>query len=132
MKIYFAGNKKVNAETDGHEIKTDQPKRGGGSGAAPAPFDLFLASLGTCAGIYVKGFCDKRGIDSTDIYLEQDIRYDQKKRMIGEVAITIHVRPEFPEKYHGALANTAGQCAVKRHLHPGIKTTVNVSVDQNK
>jgi organic hydroperoxide reductase OsmC/OhrA len=62
MRIYFAGNKKVYAEFNGFTVQTDQPVEGGGDGTAPAPYDLFLASLGTCAGIYVKGFCDSRGL----------------------------------------------------------------------
>ena len=32
---------------------------GGGQGSAPTPFATFLASMGTCAGIYVLGFCKK-------------------------------------------------------------------------
>jgi uncharacterized OsmC-like protein len=52
MKIYFPGNKRVYANYGGFTIETDQPARGGGDDSAPAPFDLFLASIGTCAGIY--------------------------------------------------------------------------------
>ncbi|HCT72209.1 MAG TPA: osmotically inducible protein C, partial [Bacteroidales bacterium] len=48
MKITFEGKKKVIAEFNGYRIVTDQPERAGGEGSAPAPFDLFLASLGTC------------------------------------------------------------------------------------
>ena len=46
MKIRFPGNKKVTAEFDGYTVVTDQPKESGGDGSAPAPFELFLASLG--------------------------------------------------------------------------------------
>ncbi|MDA8242639.1 MAG: osmotically inducible protein OsmC, partial [Elusimicrobia bacterium] len=56
MEITFPGGKKVNALWHGFEIATDQPKSSGGDNSAPAPFDLFLASLGTCAGIFVLGF----------------------------------------------------------------------------
>ena len=53
MEIFFEGNKKVSANLNGTIIRTDQPLQAGGNGSAPAPFDLFLASIGTCAGIYV-------------------------------------------------------------------------------
>ena len=52
MKVYFPGGKRVYADYGGFTIETDQPARGGGDDSAPAPFDLFLASIGTCAGIY--------------------------------------------------------------------------------
>ena len=45
--------------------------KAGGNGSAPPPFDLFLASLATCAGIYVLGFCEKRSIPHDGIRLEQ-------------------------------------------------------------
>ena len=62
MKITFPGGEKVNAEFNGRTIATDQPLAAGGEGSAPTPFDYFLASLGTCAGIYVLSFCQQRQI----------------------------------------------------------------------
>ena len=63
MKITFPGNLKVDAAYKGFTVETDQPMSGGGDGSAPAPFDLFLASLGTCAGIFMLAFMKQRGID---------------------------------------------------------------------
>lgn len=117
MKITFEGKKKVIAEFNGHRIVTDQPERAGGEGSAPAPFDLFLASLGTCAGIYVKSFCEQRGISTDGISLEQEMKYNAETRMIGSVEIRIILPETFPEKYHDAVINAANLCAVKKHLH---------------
>ncbi len=116
MKITFPGNKKVDAHYKGFTFQTDQPVQGGGDGTAPAPFDLFLASLGTCAGIYVLGFCQQRGIPTDGIELVQRIQYDPVKQMIGKISIDIQVPEEFPEKYHDALVKTASLCAVKKHI----------------
>jgi putative redox protein len=60
MEITFDGGKVITAHLNGHTIRTDQPVNGGGGNSAPAPFELFKASIGTCAGIYVKSFCDQR------------------------------------------------------------------------
>ncbi len=110
------GNAKVNAEFKGNIIRTDQPVRSGGDGSAPSPFDLFLASLGTCAGIYVKSFCDQRGISTEEIRIVQSMEYDAAKGMIGKVNIEIHLPSDFPEKYKDAVVSAADLCAVKRHL----------------
>ncbi|HRZ42104.1 MAG TPA: OsmC family protein [Bacteroidales bacterium] len=126
MEIYFDGNKKVNALVNGFTVKTDQSPQGGGEGTAPEPFTLFLASLGTCAGIYVKSFCDQRQLPADDIRLFQSIEYDQFKRMIGKINLEIRVPASFPEKYHDALVSTASLCAVKKHLHPDIEFDVRV------
>ncbi|MDX9757792.1 MAG: OsmC family protein [Bacteroidota bacterium] len=116
MKIVFPGNKKVDAIYNGVRISTDQPAFGGGDGTAPAPFDLFLASLGTCAGIYVLGFCQQRGLPTEGIELTQRMEFDPTRRMISKVNLEISVPPTFPEKYHDALIKSASLCAVKKHI----------------
>ena len=61
IELSFPGGKRVVAQVGAHRIETDQPHELGGKDAAPAPFDLFLASIATCAGIYALGFCDRAG-----------------------------------------------------------------------
>lgn len=128
MKIYFPGGKRVYAEYGGFTIETDQPVRGGGDGSAPAPFDLFLASIGTCAGIYVLGFCRQRGLPADGIRIVQRPERDPRTGLVGRIGLDIEVPPEFPAKYRDALVRAADQCAVKKHLeHPpafDVKTVV--------
>ncbi len=116
MKIYFPGGKKVYADYNGFTHKTDQPVIGGGEGTAPAPFDLFLASMGTCAGIYVLGFCQQRNINTEGLELEQSLEFNPDTRLVEKVKIDIKLPEGFPEKYAGALINVAKLCAVKKHL----------------
>ena len=80
MKVYFPGGKRVYADYGGFTIETDQPARGGGDDSAPAPFDLFLASIGTCAGIYALGFMQQRGIDPTGSQLTMSPQFDPASR----------------------------------------------------
>ena len=67
MKVTLEGNKKVSTHIGDHLIMTDQPEKHGGDNSAPAPYDLFLASIGTCAGYYVQSYCESKYIDSTGI-----------------------------------------------------------------
>lgn len=126
MKIYFNGSKKVFADVNGHTVKTDQSPMAGGDGEHPEPFTLFLASLGTCAGIYVKSFCDQREIPSENIELVQDQSFNRSKGIIDKVSIDIHVPSDFPEKYEKAMIHTASLCAVKRHLKDDINVDIRV------
>lgn len=116
MEIYFEENKKVNAKINGNVIKTDQPVKEGGDGSAPEPFNLFLASIGTCAGIYVKRFCDQRGIDSSEVKIIQKMNFNQTKRLIDKIDLEIQLPADFPEKYKKAVINSANLCAVKKHI----------------
>jgi putative redox protein len=116
MRIYFPGGKKVNAEYNGFTHKTDQPGESGGENSAPSPFELFLASLGACAGFYVLSFCQQRGIDPTAIELRQSMERDPRTLRVTQVTIEIILPAVFPEKYRAAVIQAAQLCTVKKHL----------------
>jgi len=119
MEITFPGGARVDANFGGMTVKTDQPVQGGGQGSAPTPFATFLASIGTCAGIYVLGFCQQRGIPADGIKIVQRMQSDRTTGLVGQIDLEIQLPPDFPEKYKTAVIRSAEQCAVKKHLeHP--------------
>ena len=128
MIISFPGGARVDAEYGPHVIRTDQPPQGGGEGSAPAPFTLFMASIGTCAGIYVLGFCKQRGLPTDGIRIVQRTERDPRTGLVGKVGLDIEVPQDFPAKYHDALVRAADQCAVKKHLENPPKFAVTTSV----
>ena len=116
MVIRFPGGARVDAEFGHYRVKTDQPVKAGGEGSAPSPFATFLASIGTCAGIYVLGFCQQRGIPTDGLRILQHVESDPVSGMVTRIALDIQVPPAFPSKYLPALVRAADQCAVKKHL----------------
>ena len=116
LKVYFPGGKRVYADFDGFTVETDQPVAGGGEGSAPAPFDLFLASIGTCAGIYALGFMQQRGIDTEGADISMRTQRDPEKGLIGKIDIELKLPPGFPEKYRAAIVNAMNLCTVKKHM----------------
>jgi len=121
MEITFPGGARVDASFGDLSVKTDQPAQGGGSGSAPTPFATFLASIGTCAGIYVLGFCQQRGLPTKDIKIIQRMQSNPMTGLVGKISLDIQLPPDFPEKYKAAVIKSAEQCAVKKHLeHPPV------------
>ncbi len=116
MRVTFSGRKRVDAEYKGFVIKTDQPVYAGGDGTSPAPFDLFLASIATCAGLYVLAFCQNRGIPTDQASVSMRTHKSGEKKMIDRIDIEIHLPPEFPEKYKKAVIKSVDSCAVKAHI----------------
>jgi len=110
MEIVFPGGARVDAIMGNTVVQTNQ------DGTAPAPFGLFLASIGTCAGIYVLSFLQHRGLPTEGVKLIQRLGMNPVTRMVDRVELDIVVPPEIPEKYHAALIRAADQCAVKKHL----------------
>ena len=116
MEITFPGGARVNASFGTYVVQTDQPPAGGGEGSAPTPFDVFLSSLGTCAGIYVLGFLRQRGLSSEGVRLIQRTQRNPATGMTERVEIEILLPADFPAKYREAVVRAADQCAVKKHL----------------
>jgi len=131
IEVIFPGNKKVDALIDGYTVQTDQPIQAGGDATAPTPFALFIASMGACAGIYVKGFCDQRGINTRGMHLSMDYDYDPAQKMIARFILQIHVPMDFPPQYDDAVIRAASLCAVKRHLNPAIENRITIIRDVN-
>ena len=117
MKVYFPGGKRVYADYGGFTIETDQPARGGGDDSAPAPFDLFLASIGTCAGIFALGFMQQRGIDPAGSSLRMTPQFDPDVGLVTRIDLDLRLPDGFPEKYESAIVNAMNLCTVKKHLH---------------
>jgi len=116
MIIDFPGGARVDAHFGPYTIPTDQPPVGGGTGSAPTPFAVFLSSIGTCAGIYVLGFCKQRGLSTDGIRIVQRVLSNPTNGMVGKIDLEIQVPPNFPQRYQGALIKSAELCAVKKHL----------------
>ena len=110
MEIVFPGGARVDAIMGNTVVQTNQ------DGTAPAPFGLFLASIGTCAGIYVLSFLQHRGLPTEGVKVLQRMGMNPVTRMVDRVELDIVVPPSIPEKYHAALIRAADQCAVKKHL----------------
>lgn len=128
MEITLDGGKVITAHLNGHTIRTDQPSEGGGTNTAPAPYDLFLASIGTCAGIYVKSFCDQRGIPTDNIKIIQTMEVDPQRRLPSVIKLDIKVPADFPEKYKEAMINVANLCAVKKTINNAPEFEIGTSV----
>jgi putative redox protein len=116
MEITFEGGKVVTAHSHDHIIRTDQPLDSGGSNSAPSPYELFLASIGTCAGIYVKSFCDNRNLPTEDIKIIQSYEWNKETGLPVNIKLDIKLPADFPEKYKASLIHVADLCKVKKTI----------------
>ena len=129
MVVTFPGGKRVEAQYKGFTVKTDQPPKGGGEGSAPTPFDLFLSSIGTCAGIFVLSFLQERNIPYEDAKIVLRTERNAESHMIEKIHIDIDLQDGFPAKYKNAVRSAADLCSVKKHLlkPPAFEISVNIA-----
>jgi ribosomal protein S12 methylthiotransferase accessory factor len=116
MYVDFPGGARVDAHFGPYTVQTDQPPAGGGAGEYPTPFELFLASLATCAGIYVLGFCRQRGLPTEGISIREVLKKSAETGGPDEIDLEIIVPESFPPKYHDALVKSAEMCKVKKTI----------------
>jgi putative redox protein len=125
ITVSFPGGSRVDAHFGNFTVATDQPP----AASAPTPFDVFLSSIATCAGIYVLGFCQKRGLPTDGIQIVQRTHTDAQTDMIEQIDLEIHVPTGFPEKYHDSLIRAAELCKVKKHMENPPRFNVQTTVD---
>jgi len=125
IMIDFPGGERVDAHFGPFCVQTDQMP----SNSSPSPFNVFLSSIGTCAGFYVLRFCRQRELPTEGISILERITTNPQTKLVEMIDLEIRVPSSFPEKYHDALVKTADLCAVKRALEnpPQFKTHTVVS-----
>jgi putative redox protein len=112
MIIDFPGGSRVDAHFGPFTVATDQPP----VASAPSPFEVFLSSIGTCAGIYILGFCKQRNLSTDGIRIVERISHSRVTGMLEKVDLEIQIPPDFPKKYRDSLIRSAELCAVKKTL----------------
>ncbi len=116
VQVSFPGGKRVDARVGEFDILTDQSVNAGGEASAPEPFDLFLASIATCAGVYALGFCQSRDISTVGMSLSMEYERNDQKKLISRIFLHLNLPDSFPEKYHSGVIRAMEQCAVKKHI----------------
>lgn len=116
MQISFPGGVAVAAQLDSFTVLTDQPVASGGANSAPNPYELFLASIGTCAGFFALRFCQQRELSTQGLGLSLDIERDPESRQLLKVVIELQLPEGFPQKYRQAIIKATDQCAVKQAI----------------
>ncbi len=88
VEVDFPGGKRIDAKVGNFTIHTDQSEKYGGNASAPEPFDLFLASIATCAGIFAWNFCQSRNLSTEGIGLSMACERDEKKKLFQQFETT--------------------------------------------
>jgi putative redox protein len=116
LEIVFPGGKRADAKINGMTVRTDQYPEEGGEGTAPEPFEVFLASIGTCAGIYALDFCRTRDIPTEKLSLTMKCSFEDKTFRCNKIELNLSLPEEFPDHYLKAVVRSMDLCSVKKHI----------------
>ena len=116
VKVSFPGGTKIDAQIGEFMINTDQATANGGDESAPEPFQLFLASIATCAGIYALSFCQSRKMSVDGMSLSMECDWNEDKNRYSKMSIDLRLPEGFDEKYRKAVVRSMDLCSVKKHM----------------
>lgn len=116
LDVLFPGGKRVEVRIREFAIETDQCIKAGGAASAPEPFDLFLASMAACAGIYALNFCRSRDLSTEGLGLGMDWEPDGRQPEKARVRYRLKLPAGFPEKYRPGIVRAMELCAVKKRI----------------
>lgn len=127
LEIRFPGGKKVDIKIRDYVISTDQAIKAGGDASAPEPFDLFLASIAGCAGIFALNFCQSRNLPTDGLGLSMDWEREEKRPLEATARFSLVLPDGFPEKYRSGIVKAMELCTVKRYLNNPPTFTIDIA-----
>ena len=127
IDVNFPGGKKVDAHLKGFTVHTDQPVASRGGGTAPSPFEMFFASLATCAGYYALEFCQSREIKTDGLMIKLTAEKNEAKKLLDKIKIFLTLPEGFPEKYRHAIVRAVDLCTVKRHVQADLNFSIEIT-----
>jgi putative redox protein len=104
--------------TGGHEISVDEPVRRGGTNTGPAPFELILASLGSCTAITFRMYAERKQWNLGSIEVALRLIKDEESQHIER---NIRVSGSLDADQQVKLLEIADKTPVTKTLAPGIR-----------
>ena len=106
----------------GHfDLSTDEPKALGGQGAAPAPFDYYLAALAACTAITLRMYAEKKGWNLGEFRADLNLTRDED----GKVSVhrVLHSDQPLSDEQWQRLLEIVEKTPVTRAMREGARIT---------
>ncbi|MBI5359313.1 MAG: OsmC family protein [Planctomycetes bacterium] len=112
MKVTFEGGAKFAVQIRGHKVVVDQPVEGGGTDEGPTPPEYFVASLGSCVGVYAVAYCERHNVDVTGMTIGVKWEKSASPARVSKIDVSINIPKGVPEELRERVLAAANHCLI--------------------
>jgi putative redox protein len=108
-----------------HQLLADEPKSVGGNNLGPTPYGYLLASLGSCIGITLRMYIDRKGweVDEINVHLHHEKIHaedcddcESEKGLVDLISVKLEFLGNVDDSQKARLMEIAGKCPVHKTL----------------
>jgi uncharacterized OsmC-like protein len=117
--IDYLGGVQFAASTRNHQILSDQPRESRGDDAGMTPPELFLSSIGTCAGYYALEYLKSQAIPAAGLRVRVSAEKAAAPARLGSVRIDLEAPGTEEPRHRDGLMRAVKRCLIHNTLtHP--------------
>ena len=119
IQVEHLGGVQFEIKARQHSIVSDQPPENGGFDEGMTPPELFLASLGSCAGFYAAQYLKKRRLAPEGTIVRVSAEKAKDPARLDNFRIDVQVPGEFGESDKQGIEEAIHHCLIHNTLlHP--------------
>ena len=131
VKVRLAGDSyTTEVMTPFHHLIADEPESVGGKNLGPTPYDLLMASLGTCTAMTLKMYANRKGwtLEEINVYLnhekihqnDSDSVENSSNSKLSKFTRWLEIKGDVTDEMREKLLEIADKCPVHKTLHEPI------------
>jgi uncharacterized OsmC-like protein len=130
VKVDYIGGMGFHAQCGSHKVAIDLPEESGGKDKAATPPQLFLASLGSCVGVYVASYCQNSGLDAREMQISVSAHKAADPARLDDIKITISLPKAELGKRAAAVLQVAKKCLIHNTIGHNSKMEIELAQKQ--
>jgi putative redox protein len=112
VNVKYAGGKSFRVQARQHAMIIDLPPEKGGQDLGMNPPEVFMASLGSCIGVYVAGYCRGAKLDTEGLNIRLCWKLSDDNTKISEINVCVSLPKANAGKRQKAILEVAHHCLI--------------------